>query len=139
MATVTEDAYGHRSQTNVGPLGAALAAAAVGVVTPGTIAGTTNAGAAPTVTGVSANDMAGTFTLNPVTGGGAQAAGAVATVTYSQPLSAVPKAVIAQVINQAGDVAVLTAVKQSTITGFSICTSVLTTANSYTVQYVVIP
>lgn len=140
MSYVNEDAYGHRSATNIGPQGTALAAAAVGVVTPGAIAGTTNAGAAPTVTAVSANDMAGTFTLTAVTGGGAQAAGAVATVRFAQPLSAVPKAVLVTVNNQAaGTTPLLAAAVAITITGFDISTTILTTANLYSVQYTVIP
>jgi hypothetical protein len=137
MSAVFEDSYGHRGASSAPVV---MASAAVGVVTVGTISGTTNAGAAPTVTGVTADDTCGSFTLNPVTGGGAQAAGAVANVTFAQPYSKIPKAVLVTVNNQAaGTTPVLAAAVAVTITGFQISTSILTTANSYTCQYKVEP
>src|SRR6266567_2305698 len=92
---VRYDAYGH-SQSNTNGAGANLTAGAVSTTVQGTIAGLPAAGAAPTVTfgtGQRATDMAGTFTLNPVTGGGAQAAGAVATVFFAQAFEVAPAAV----------------------------------------------
>lgn len=143
MAVVTTDAYGHRSKTTVGTLGTALAGAAVSTTAAGTIVGTTAAGAAPTVTNVNANDSAGTFTLSPVTGGGVQAAGAVAQVFFKQPYSATPKAVLVSVVDDAAGasgVAVASGAQTITTTGFTVNVSAaLTTAHTYTVTYVVVP
>lgn len=139
MPTVKTDAYGHRTPSSNGELGTALASGAVSTTAVGTIVPTTNAGAAPTVTAVSANDTAGTFTLTAVTGGGAQAAGSVAEIRFAQPLAAVPKAVLVTVNNQAaGTTPLLAAAVAITVAGFSVSTTVLTTANLYTVQYHVI-
>lgn len=135
MATVFEDVYGHRTVASA----PAIAAAAVGVVTAGTISGTTSAGAAPTVTAVSANDTRGTFTLTPVTGGGAQAAGAVANVTFSNPYSVAPANVIVTAMNQAGPAAVGAFATGVTANGFTISTPLLVTANLYTISYLVTP
>lgn len=139
MPAVTTDAYGHRSATTVGPLGAALAAGAVSTTAIGTIVPTTAAGASPTVTSVNANDTGGTFTLNPVTGGGAQAAGAVAQVFFKQPYAATPTAIVVNVVDQAagaGAVAVAAAASTITTTGFTVNVSAaLTTAHNYTVTY----
>lgn len=121
--------------------GANLAAAAVGVVTAGTIAGTTAAGAAPTVA-VDAtqvcNDRRGTFTLTPVTGGGAQAAGIVATVRFAQPYPAPPN-VRVQIVNLTAtpDLPIIAGAVPTTA-GFDIVVAaVLVTANAYLVTYVV--
>ena len=138
MAHVFEDSYGHRSVAAA----PAHAAGAVGVVTAGTISGTTNAGAAPTVTSVNANDTRGTFVLNPVTGGGAQAAGATATVTFSNPYSVAPACVLVTVVNStvaATPTAVAAYATSVTANGFSVTTALLVTANNYTVTYQVIP
>lgn len=138
MGTLFEDTYGH--QLPAGAAGASLAAAAVSVVTAGTIAGTTNAGAAPTVSAVNAKDSGGSFTLNPVTGGGAQAAGTVATVRFAQPYAAIPKAVLVTVALVGGATTpVLASAVNITVSGFDISTTILTTAASYTVNYTVIP
>ena len=140
---VTQDAYGHRTATGVGTQGAALSAGAVSTTAVGTIAPTTAAGASPTVTSVSSNDMAGTFVLNPVTGGGAQAAGAVALVTFNQPFAATPKAVVVSMCdNAAGSsgVAVACAAQSIGTASFTInVASALTTAHNYTCTYVVMP
>jgi hypothetical protein len=137
MSAVFEDVYGHRGASSA-PV--ALAAAAVGVVTAGSISGTTNAGAAPTVTAVTADDTCGSFTLTAVTGGGAQAAGAVANVTFAQPYARVPKAIVVTVNDQAaGTLPLLAAAVTVTITGFQVSTTILTTAHLYTVQYKVEP
>lgn len=143
MPGVTTDAYGHRSQTSAGTLGTALASGAVSTTAIGTIVPTTAAGASPTVTAVSANDSAGTFVLNPVTGGGAQAAGAVAQVFFAQPYNATPKAVIVNVCDNAagsGGVAVAASAQSVSTTTFTVNVSAaLTTAHNYTVYFEVIP
>lgn len=117
-----------------------LAPAAVGVVTAGSIAGTTAAGAAPTITNVDANDRVGRFTLNPVTGGGAQTAGAVATVRFTNPY---PKAPIVQAsvtgVTDATDCPG-SAASLVTANGFNVnVAAALTTAEAYLVQYIVFP
>src|SRR5580693_8230251 len=103
-----QDAYGHFPATT-GPV---MGAGAVSTSAAGTIAPTTGAGAAPTVTfgaGQTANDVAGTFTLSPVTGGGAQAAGAVALVTFSNPQPCLPKAILVTIYDQANGAAIAAA------------------------------
>jgi hypothetical protein len=138
MGALFEDTYGH--QLPQGSAGVSLALGAVGVVTAGSISGTTNAGANPTVSGVNAKDSGGSFTLNPVTGGGAQAAGTTATVRFVQPYSAIPKAVIVTVNLVGGATTpVLAAAVNITVNGFDLSTTILTTAASYVVQYTVIP
>lgn len=132
--TVFEDAYGHRTPSTA----ANLTAGAVSTSAAGTIAPTTSAGAAPTVTfatGQVANDNYGSFTLNPVTGGGAQAAGATAVVTFANPYSRPPAAVQVTVTNNAGPAAIAAVATSITSNGFSISTALLTTANVYTVTY----
>lgn len=135
MPGVTTDAYGHQSASTTGALGAALAAGAVSTNAAGTIAPTTAAGASPTVTSVSANDTAGSFVLNPVTGGGAQAAGAVVQVTFAQPYAATPKAVNVDMCDNAagsGGVAVAASAQSVSPTGFTINVgAALTTAHNY--------
>lgn len=145
MPYLNEDAYGHRNAVDAGTLSTALAAGAVSTTAAGTIVGTTAAGAAPTVTfatGQKAFDTAGTFTLNPVTGGGAQAAGAVAQIFFKQPYGQVPTTVVVNVVDQAagaGAVAVAAAASTITTTGFTVNVSAaLTTAHNYTVTYSVI-
>lgn len=135
MGVVFEDAYGH--QTKYGSAGAALVAGAVGVVTAGSISGTAAAGAAPTVTAPNATDAAGSFVLNPVTGGGAQSAGVVATVRFAQPYPVAPRAVVVSV--NTGNTVVTAAAVNLTVNGFDLASTILTTATAYTVQYVVIP
>jgi hypothetical protein len=138
MGALFEDSLGHQAASGAG--GAALALGAVSVVTAGSISGTTNAGANPTVSGVSANDSVGTFTLNPVTGGGAQAAGTVATVRFATPYPAIPKSVLVTVNDQAaGTLPLLAAAVNITVAGFDVSTTILTTAHNYTVQYKVCP
>lgn len=130
------DALGHDVLIN---LGTNLAAAAVGVTTAGSIAGTTAAGAAPTVAIASTqvcNDRRGTFTLTPVTGGGAQAAGIVATVRFSTSYPFIPN-VNVQLVNTTPtpDVPIL-AGAVATVDGFDIVVAAaLTTANAYQVVY----
>lgn len=119
-----------------------LAAAAVSTTAAGTIVGTTSAGAAPTISGVSASDGAGTYVLNPVTGGGAQAAGATSTVFFAQSYPQAPKAVLVSVVDSTtatAPTAVAAYATSITSAGFSVTTAVLTTAHNYTVTYQVIP
>jgi hypothetical protein len=139
MANVTTDAYGHQGTASAGTLGAVLASGAVSTTAIGTIVPTTAAGASPTVTAVNAVDMAGTFVLNPVTGGGAQAAGAVAQVFFAEPFSVTPKAVNVDMADNAAGasgVAVAASGQTLTTTGFTInVASALTTAHNYTVYF----
>jgi hypothetical protein len=120
--------------------GSAMAGAAVSTTTAGTIAGTTSAGAAPTValpTGFTATEKRGTFELSPVTGGGAQAAGIVATVRFTTALSAKPNVIVQMnnVTDTTGAI-VVSAINQAT-TGFDICVgTALTTAKVYRISYV---
>lgn len=128
------DAYGHEQPTP----GTALTAGAVSTSAAGTIAPTTAAGASPTVTAVNANDLQGTFTLTPVTGGGAQAAGAVVLVTFANSLPAVPKAIICTIYDQANGAAVAASATSITAANFNISVGVaLTTAHLYTVNFAV--
>ncbi len=135
--TVFEDAYNHRSATGA----AVLTAGAVSTTAAGTIAPTTAAGASPTVTfatGQVATDNGGAFTLNPVTGGGAQSAGATAVVTFANPFGKPPN-VLVTAVNDSGSVAVGAKATSITAAGFSVSTPALTTANTYTIVYQVIP
>jgi hypothetical protein len=139
------DAYGH-TQPTTNAAGANLTAGAVSTTAQGTIAPTTAAGASPTVTfatGQAAVDMAGSFTLNPVTGGGAQAAGDVVAVFFAQAFEVVPKGVVVNMCdNAAGSSQVAVAVSSQNITaaGFTInVASALTTAHTYAVSYIVVP
>jgi hypothetical protein len=140
-----QDAYGHTNPATNNQA-SNLAAGAVSTTAVGTIVPTTAAGASPTVTfgtGQRATDMGGTFTLSPVTGGGAQAAGAVAQVFFANAFETVPAAVNVNLVDQAaGASAVAVACAPSTITatGFTINVSaVLVTAHNYTVSYSVTP
>lgn len=138
MPAVYEDAYGHRNVSTA----AALTAGAVGTTATGTIAPTTSAGASPTVTfatGQTANDVRGSFTLNPVTGGGAQAAGATAVVTFANPYGSAPACVMVTVVDDSGSTAVGAKATSITANGFSVSTTILTTAHTYTVTYAVHP
>jgi hypothetical protein len=138
MPYVNEDYNGHRSLAG----GTALAAGAVNTTVAGTIVPTTAAGAAPTVTAVAASDTYGRFTLNPVTGGGAQAAGATSHVYFSTLYSQAPRSVMVTIINAtvpATPVAQAAYATAITAAGFDITTPILTTANNYVVDYVVQP
>ncbi len=136
------DANGH--QVRPGP-STSLTASAVSTTTAGTIAGTTSAGAAPTVaipTGFVAHDRAGTFELTAVTGGGAQAAGDVATVRFLAEYPATPSAVVLTLydVTAAPDVAKAACATAVTTQGFNVnVAAALTTATTYRVSYAVIP
>lgn len=139
-----QDYYGHVQQATNNSA-SNLTAGAVSTTAIGTIAPTTAAGNAPTVTfgtGQRATDTAGTFTLNPVTSGGAQAAGAVVQIFFANSYQVAPAAVVVNVVDQAaGSSAVAVAAAASTITatGFTVNVSAgLTTAHNYTVTYSVI-
>ncbi len=138
MPTIIEDAYGHRGTS----IGASLTAGAVSTTAAGTIAPTTSAGATPTVTfagSQAANDSRGTFTLSPVTGGGAQAAGVTSVVRFAQPYAVAPASIQVTVTNNAGAVPVGAFATNITAAGFDISTQILTTANVYNVTYQVNP
>jgi len=131
------DGYGHLRPNN--PQLVALTAGAVSTTAAGTIAPTTSAGAAPTVTAVTAFDQYGTFTLTPVTGGGAQAAGAVAKVFFANGMPKVPTAVMVTIYDQANAAAIAATGTAVAADQFSISTGVvLVTAHLYTVTYVVL-
>lgn len=139
MAIVHVDAYGH-----IAPLAGAstLAAAAVSTTAIGTIVGTTSAGAAPTVTAVTANDQWGQYTLNPVTGGGAQAAGATSTVFFAQSMRATPTTVrvtVTDITTASTPTAVAAYATSVSSSGFSVTTALLVTAHNYLVTYEVLP
>lgn len=138
MATRNIDANGHDVRSTLSP---SLTAGAVGTTAAGTIAGTTNAGAAPTVTAVNADDNGGCFTLNPVTGGGAQTAGEVAVVTFSTLMAAAPRSVVATIVDVTASPIVAQTCQVTSITaaGFKITTPALTTAHNYQVCYRVYP
>lgn len=137
--SVNLDSYGHE-QANQGTA-TQLTAGAVGVVTAGTISGTTAAGAAPTVTIGDCTDRRGNFLLNPVTGGGAQAAGEVATVRFVRAYGAPPSCVLVTVENETdGNLASTCAAADVTADGFDLMVgAVLVTAKAYRVNYIVIP
>ena len=135
MAVVREDVYGHMNKLG---RGTALAAAAVGTTAVGTIVGTTSAGAAPTITAVTAIDQYGAFTLNPVTGGGAQAAGETAHVFFAQPFDGVPTSVdvyVVDITTATTPAAVPAYATSITASGFAVTTIALTTAHNYAVRY----
>lgn len=119
----------------------ALLAAAVSTTTAGTISGTTAAGAAPTVTVTDATDQRGNFLLNPVTGGGGQAAGKVCTVRFNRAYTTAPGAVVLNAMNETDSTATLVfSASAPTTTGFDIYVgTALTTAKAYRVNYVVVP
>lgn len=139
MSTLHVDAYGHLAP----PAGTtALAAAAVSTTAAGTIAPTTSAGAAPTVTAVTAVDQWGQYTLNAVTGGGAQAAGETSHVYFAQSMRAAPSVVrvtVTDITTAATPVAVAAYATSVTSAGFAVTTPALTTAHNYLVTYECLP
>lgn len=141
MGAIVTDANYHETYNR---LATALTFGAVSTTAVGTISPTTAAGASPTctaVTGTTCTDRRGTFNLNPVTGGGAQAAGDVVGVVFAKPYEVAPSAVIVQMepITDPDD-AVIVCASDITVAGFNIlANSVLTTAEVYKVTYLVIP
>lgn len=135
MGSVHVDAYGHIANP---PDENTLAAAAVSTTAAGTIVGTTSAGAAPTITAVSANDNYGVYTLNPVTGGGAQAAGETSHVFFAQSFKRAPKSVLVSVVDittATTPTAVAAYATSVTSAGFAVTTALLVTAHNYQVNY----
>lgn len=138
--SVNLDVYSHEI-SNQGTA-TQLTAGAVSTTAVGTIAGTTAAGAAPTVTIGDCTDRRGNFLLNPVTGGGAQAAGIVAVVRFAKPYGAAPgSVVITNATNETDDnTAVALGSTNITADGFDIVAgAVLVTAKAYRINYVVTP
>lgn len=136
MPLVSVDTYGHELSTG----GTQLTAGAVGVVTAGTISGTTSAGAAPTVVVTSATDRAGSVLLTPVTGGGAQAAGSVATVRFVKEYTVAPIVLVTIMNETGGTAAIVASAGTVTTAGFNIFVgTALTTATAYRVYYSVLP
>lgn len=130
------DFYGHEVSTG----GAQLALGAVGVVTAGSISGTTSAGAAPTVTVTDATDQRGSFLLTPVTGGGAQAAGSVATVRFLKEYPSIPIVLVTLINETDGTATIVASSGLVTTAGFNVFVgTALTTAKAYRVVYYVIP
>lgn len=116
-----------------------LTAGAVGVTTAGTISGTTAAGAAPTVTIGECTNLRGNFLLNPVTGGGGQSAGKVATVRFTAALPVTPSSVQITLANETDSTASITyGVLALDASGFDIYTSLLVTAKAYRIYYQVV-
>lgn len=141
MANEFVDANFH----NVPPPGAtALTFGAVGTSAAGTVSPTTAAGATPTtaaVTGRDCTDRRGAFNLLPVTGGGAQAAGSVAVVKFAKEYAKIPSAVLVTIQNATDTTAAIVASANAVSTsGFNVLVgTALTTAKTYTVEYVVVP
>jgi hypothetical protein len=134
MGAYHEDAHFHEV---VNTRATQLTAGAVSTTAAGTIAGTTAAGAAPTVTVTNANDRRGNFLLNPVTGGGAQAAGNVCAVRFAKPYAQVPGSVTVTIMNETdGTAAIVASAGGVTVAGFDIYVgTALTTAKAYRVSY----
>lgn len=149
MAMIQYDANGHELPNPAPTI--LTASLTVGVTTPGTISATTNAGASATIdynmggvvnvppVGI-ATDRAGMFRLNPVTGGGAQAAGIVATVKFAVPYQKTPNAVFVTLWDEAATGTIIPASAISiSVAGFSInVSSALTTAHNYAIGYSVV-
>jgi hypothetical protein len=131
------DSYGHQQVPQNDAT--QLTAGAVSTSAVGTISGTTAAGAAPTVTITDCNDRRGNFLLNPVTGGGAQAAGEVALIRFLKPYQKAPGAVVVTIENETdGTSAIVAAAVDVDSNGFDLCVgTALTTAKAYRVNYVV--
>ena len=128
------DTYGHLFPSP----GPAMAAAASGTA-PGTIVPQANAGTTATVTGVTANDNAGSFTLNSA--GTGQATGNVVTVYFSNAYSAIPKNVELEICTSgANGVPILSAPQNITAASFQFNVgTALTAATAYNCTYSVNP
>lgn len=139
MPEIYLDKAGHEQTTP--DLGVVqLTAGAVSTSVAGTISGTTSAGAAPTVTIGDCTDRRGNFLLNPVTGGGAQAAGQVCLVRFKSSYTAKPGAVVVTIANETDTTsAIVASANLITGDGFDILVgTALTTAKAYRVSYHVI-
>lgn len=133
------DADGHVTRQG----STALTAGAVSTSAAGTIAPTTSAGASPTVSftsGFVCDDTSGTFELNPVTGGGGQAAGQVAVVRFSKPYPKIPNVTVSLVNHTDTTAAIVVGAGTVTAAGFDVWVgTALTTAKVYRVSYLVTP
>jgi hypothetical protein len=134
------DANGHETR---GTAGTVLTAGTNGVTAVGKISPYPAAGASPTVVIANsgdATDRTGFFTLNPVTGGGAQAAGKVARIQFSKPYAEAPRFIGVTILNETDGTAPVVAYPAEVSTdGFAIyVNTALTTAKSYTVRYFVV-
>lgn len=118
-----------------------LTAGAVSTSAVGTISPTTAAGATPTVTIGDCTDRRGNFLLNPVTGGGAQAAGEVAAVRFLKPYQKPPGVILVTIENETdGNAVIAGAAADVTSDGFDLTAgAALTTAKAYRVNYLVVP
>lgn len=136
MGTMRTDYYGHEVED---VQATQLTAGAVSTSAVGTISPTTNAGAAPTVTITDCTDRRGTFLLNPVTGGGAQAAGEVALVRFAKPYPSVPIVLVTIENETDSSTGQVVSAADVTVDGFDIeVSAVLVTAKAYRVNYVVV-
>lgn len=136
MPTQNFDSVGH--EINGG--GTQLTAGAVSTTAVGTISPTTSAGGSPTVTITDCNDRRGSFLLNAITGGGAQAAGQVAVVKFAKEYSKVPIVVVTGVNETDTTSAIVFGASVATTAGFNVwCGTALTTAKAYRIQYCVLP
>lgn len=136
MPVQSSDFVGH--EINLG--GTQLTAGAVSTTATGTISPTTSAGATPTVTIGACNDRAGQFLLNPVTGGGAQAAGSVCVVKFAKEYSQVPVVVLSGMNETDTTAAIVFAPTLATTAGFNVIVgTALTTAKAYRINYIVYP
>jgi len=138
MTTQHVDVYGHVSTP---PGENALAVGLISTSAAGTIVPTTSAGASATTSAVDASDNAGNYTLNAVTGGGAQAAGETSHVYFAQSFRKAPKAVIVQcmdITTASTPVNVPAYATSITSAGFAVTTPALTTAHAYQIVYHVI-
>jgi len=140
MPSLHLDANGHETRSITGTV---LTAGTNGVTATGKISPYPAAGASPTVVISSSGDCTdrnGVFTLNPVTGGGAQAAGKVARIQFAKPYAEAPRYVNVTILNETdGTAPVFVAPAEVSTDGFSIyVNTALTTAKSYTIRYNVV-
>lgn len=133
MAVKFVDASGHEAPELAGT---ALVAGLTGSTTAGTISPlAAGAGAGSTVTAPVGNDRRGSFALNAA---GTPAAGVVAVVLFATPYAAAPAAVNVSAYNVTDTTASITVGAAAiTASGFSIVSTIPTTAKSYLINYVV--
>lgn len=116
--TITCDAYGH-TVALPGPTlatGGASTVAAIGTITVNATGGGAGSSLAYAA-GQTATDMGGTF---QVTTAGVPAAGTVATVTFNNPLQALPKAILCTYAASDGSAAGVFGASAITVTGFNL-------------------
>lgn len=136
MTLQSTDFYGHKTTQG----GTQLTAGAVSTSAAGTISPTTAGGATPTVTIRDCTDQRGSFLVNPITGGGAQAAGEVALVRFAKEYPAAPIVLVTIGNETDGTSAIVVSAADVTTAGFDVeVGTALTTAKAYLVQYFVFP